>query len=528
MRSYTRAAMKFRFIFAIAIALLPIGNGALADAQKGDNGINDDKKLIAAGQVAQPGRAAAPNISPGSSLKGVPVAPIAPIQLFDLFPPSKEPSLNQTNPRDFSVPPVSTGVIEYDEALAPKSNIPGLSALDAMREALIKGPRAAAVRAQLAIAMANFPQATQAPNPIFFFDRGLVAEQVNRIGPNLTIEEPYKLIFRLIIAKRLVDQSKIDLLTQIWALRAAVRSAYVELVVAQETQKTREQLLDISNRLYQVSSKRFSAGAVPELDLLKARLAAYQASVDVNVGRRHVLRAKQQLNILMGRESDSPLNVPPLPDYTSIQSRDAARDQKSDIMPDYSHDVPALNAFIERALANRLELKSLSMQLKVNRANLNAAYGNILPNTLFAYGKSTAGNPGSGPKLTSVFMTLNQELPFYNFNQGAIWQYWATQRQLTYQVAAQRNQVTGDVTSAYNDLLAARKKLRVYQEKLLFDSNEVARLARRSYEVGQSDITAALAAQQANVQVQNAYLDAVNSYASAFTSLELSVGKPLQ
>ena len=115
-----------------------------------------------------------------------------------------------------------------------------------------------------------------------------------------------------------------------------------------------------------------------------------------------------------------------------------------------------------------------------------------------------------------------------NFNQGSIYQYKATANQLKYQIASQRNQVESDVTSAYQNLLAAREKIRVYQERLLSDSEEVARLARRSYEVGQANITSTLQAQQSNIAVRSAYLAAVNDYASAFTDLEFAVGKPLQ
>ena len=61
----------------------------------------------------------------------------------------------------------------------------------------------------------------------------------------------------------------------------------------------------------------------------------------------------------------------------------------------------------------------------------------------------------------------------------------------------------------------------------LLTSAEVARLARRSYEVGQSDITATLAAQQANFQVRQAYLDAVSSYQGSFTDLEQAIGEPI-
>jgi outer membrane protein, heavy metal efflux system len=425
---------------------------------------------------------------------------------------------------------LNMGTIEYNENLTPTDTTGGLSVVQAMNEALVIGPRAAAVRAQFGIARANYALASQAPNPILFMDRGIVAEQENRLGPNLTQDMPWKLFFRFLSAKRLVAQTKIDLLTQLWALRRDVRTAYVEVVVAQETQKTLEQLFELANRLFEISSKRFRAGDVAELDVMKARLAASQAEVDVRVGRKRVVRAKQQLNILMGRSEESPVTIAPLPDYTSKTPPVQVR--SSDMLPDFARTVPPLQHFIDEALQNRLELKSLAMQLKVNKANLLGAYGNALPNPSLAFGKSTAGNPGpfipTGPKITAVFMTLQAEMPMGNFRQGDIYNFRAIQTQLKYQVLSQRNEILSDVSSAYNNLIAARNRIKVYQDRLLADSNEVARLARRSYEVGQSNITATLVAQQANVQTKNAYLDAVNSYAGALTDLEFAVGKPLQ
>jgi len=504
--------------------LCSIGLNFCAQALASDR---SQQNLIAAGPVI-------PAANPSSSNKPSPASPRSlpgnkpPITNFDLFPPSKEAPIEPAT-TDLSKPDLPVQInIEYDESIAPTSNSQGLSVVKALNEALVNGPRAAAVRAQFGIAMANIPQATQAQNPMLFFDRGLVAEQVNRIGPTLTIEPPWKLLFRLLIAKRLVAQTKVDLLTQIWSLRADVRRAYTELVVAQESQKVLEQLYDLAARLLTVTAKRYKAGAVPQLDVLKARLAASQSAVDVSVGKRRVIRAKQQLNILMGRRSDAQLFIAPLPDYTSEKPRELLRAEKSDILPDYSKQVPQLTDFINKALDNRLELKSLQLQAKLNQGNLQNSYANVISNPNITFGKSTSGNPSGGPKLTAVFFTVNAEIPLSNTNQGAIWQYRATQNQLRYQLASQQNHVSADVTSAYNDLLASRKKLRLYQDRLLMDSNQVARLSRRSYEAGQSDITAALNAQQANVSVQNDYLNAVNDYSTAFTNLEFAIGKPLQ
>jgi cobalt-zinc-cadmium efflux system outer membrane protein len=198
------------------------------------------------------------------------------------------------------------------------------------------------------------------------------------------------------------------------------------------------------------------------------------------------------------------------------------------ILPDFTKSVSPLQAFLKIAFNYRLELKSLTQQIRVNQANYRNALASIIPNPGVAYGSSTETNPPQGPKLRATFVTLNIESPVTNLNQGNIAKYKASGKQLNYQVAAQKNQVIADVSSAYNNLLAAREKIRVFQEHLLADSAEVARLSRRSYEVGQSDINSTLLAQQANVQIRSAYLDAVTSYQGAYTNLETACGKPLE
>jgi outer membrane protein, heavy metal efflux system len=525
------------------------------DATRDGQGMLGDKWLIAAGPIMRPAGSGMPNITPTAPsnsqpppLLQAPGQTLAPAQspqgsqqteLFPLAPrPAEQPTTELPSGQSGAQPgapyvaPLNMGTIEYNENLAPVSNQKGLSLVQALNESLVNGPRAAAIRAQFGIARANYAAASEQPNPILLFDRGMAAEQVNRFGPVLTADPIWKIVFRFLIAKRLVAQTKLDLLTQLWALRTSVRKAFVELIIARETQKTLAELYQLACNLSTVSEKRFKAGDVAELDVYRARLATNQAAIDAGVGLKRISRANQALNVLMGRPTESGIDVAALPEYISGEPNVKLRLERSDILPDYEKPVPPLNEFVDIAMQNRLELKSLAMQLKVNAANLKGAIGNVVPDPSIALGKSTAGNPGIqqpvGPKLTAVFFTVNAEMPMSNFNQGQIWQFKATQNQLKYQVLSQRNQVLADVSSAYNNLIAARKKIRVYQTKLLADSAEVAHLARRSYEVGQSDITATLQAQQANIQVRSSYLDAINAYASAFADLEFAIGKPLQ
>lgn len=477
--------------------------------------------LIAAGIPSRPQPSATMPDRPPEATNASAI-PSGPIQNPDQF------LKNNQIPKPEEQKPAAKATVEYNEALPADASVPTLSVVNALNEALMNNPRAAAIRAQFAIARANYALATQTPNPRVFMDRGLVAEQVMRLGPLLTFEPPWKLVFRLLATKRLVARTKIDLLTTLWQLRADTRQAYMEVVVAQETLKTLEQLYDLSSKLLSVSRMRFQAGDVPELDMLKARLANSQTEVELGVGRVRVVRARQQLNVMMGRPVHSPMNIPGLPDYTGSTRTLEPTPQLADIMPNFRLRVRPLRDYIAIAMENRLELKSLAQQIKLNQINLKGAYGNAVPNASVALGKSTGGNPPIGPKLTAVFFTVNAESIFSNVNQGNIFRYKAIGNQLKYQIGLAKNIIISQVASAYQKLLGHREKLQIYQEHVLADSYEVARLARRSYEVGQSGITATLQAQQNNVQIRSQYLEAVTAYTQAFTELEQACGKPLQ
>jgi len=549
---YTEAFMELgiKFLIVTSLFLLACARAGALELTLSDRSVISScqpisvcsqEKLLAYGPVSPPQQSAPmPHIRPAETgTQSTPTLP--PVQfptqpgqmpLEELQTPGQQPTNQQPANQQpanqqpgNATAPMAAGSVEYSEDTATATGLPHLHITQALNEALINSPRACAIRAQFGIARAGYAAATEAPNPIFFFDRGMVAEQENRIGPILTEEPLWKLYFRLIAQQRLVAQTKLDLMNQLWQLRANVRRAYTEVVVAQETLTTLNELYELSSRLEFVASKRFQAGDVPELDVLKARLATSQANVDRIVGAQRVIRARQQLNVILGRSVTAPMNVPSLPDYTHGQPK---VEEKSEVLPDFKAQMPPLAQFISGAELYRLELKSLQQQLRVNQANLKTAYANVLPNPTIAFGKSTGGNAPTGPKITAVFFTLNVASPTGTFNQGQLFQYKATAKQLHYQMAAQRNQIATDVASAYQNLLASRGKLKIYQEHVLADSYEVARLARRSYEVGQSDITATLAAQQANVQIRSAYLDAVTSYQQSYTDLEQAFGRPLQ
>lgn len=407
----------------------------------------------------------------------------------------------------------------------PSRSGDGISIFQSLDEALAKSPRAAAIRALFPVAKSEFMRATEQASPQFNKDSGIAAEQTFRTGTIITVEPPWKLVFRLIVAKKFVDQQKLDLMADLWRLRAEVRRTYTEVVVAQETLETQANLYDLAHTLRVVTEKRFQAGDVPELDLLKARLAESQYDVERLVAERRVIRAKQQLNVILGRKAEAPITVPRLPAFLG-EAKNAVQ-VKHPLLPDFSRPERPLDSFIALSSKYRYELKSLDQQLLVNKANLQRVYGNMVPNVQYWTGNSNTYNLPSGPRLSAYYFGVNMPTNLTDFGQGDLAKFKALARQLNYQVGSQKNIITGEVSSAYNNLLAARQKLQNYEEHILHDSFEVARLARRSYEVGQSDITSTLQTQQNNVLIRSLYLQAIQLYQDAFTELEMACGIPL-
>ena len=391
----------------------------------------------------------------------------------------------------------------------------------AFNESFLSNPRTGAIRAQLGITKAVYYEATVMPNASLIRDQGYIAEASRRFGSEHTYEPPWKIVFRMLAAKEQFKGGKLEVLNNLWQFRNDVRRAYTEVVTNQESYQTLSDLAELTKQLLEVTQKRVSAGAVAALDELKARLALSQAEIERTRGYMLIQKSKQHLNVMLARPVAQAVDIPRLPLFK-------LKAERSDMLPDFSVPVPPLSSYIEQAMENRLELRIAKQQIKVSEAQLRTAYGNIIPSPTFAAGQSQAGNPPSGPKLSAFFVAVKVEMPTFNLNQGDIVRLKATINQWKLQYQSNRNQVTDEVTNAYNDLIIARERIRQYQEHTLAESEEVARLARRSYEVGQSDIASALLALQANVITRSQYIEAVTDYAQAVTNLEKAVGEPLQ
>ena len=386
-------------------------------------------------------------------------------------------------------------------------------------ESLANSPRAATIRSQLGITRAAYSQAVVLPNPSFFFlrDKAQLARQYGAVVP---IEPPWKMAFRLLLAKSQVMQTDLEIQRNLWQFRTTVRRAYLEAVMSVESSEILAELHGITSELLTVAKKRLKAEDVATLDVNRAELAYLQTEADLMQARRRVQQGKQKLSVLMGRSYTTNIDVHRLPSV-SVQV------PNNELLPDFDKPLPELSDLVSEALKTRLDIKVTKQALLVNRGSRRTALGNILPNPQIDAGFSYSGNPPEGPATRGYFFAINQPIPIFDFQQGELARLRAQRIQLGREVESTTNLATEEVVSAYQSLAAARERVLYYHERIFPVADQVAVKARRAYEVGQTDITAAMSAQQSYIQTKLSYLDTVKSYQQALTDLEQSIGRPL-
>ncbi|MBP9808947.1 TolC family protein [bacterium] len=371
----------------------------------------------------------------------------------------------------------------------------------------------------MGISKAAYAQAYTFPNPSAYYFND-TAQQARQIGASIPIEPPWKFVFRLLLAKSQIKQTDLEIQKSLWLFRNSIRRAYLDAVIARESGETLQDLLTLSSNLFSIASRRCDAGDVATLDVDRTQLAMLQAEADLNQAKRKVEQANQRLSVLLGRSYKSAVDVQKLPQYQ-------LKIEANELLPNFQDAPPDLDNLLADALKNRLDIKIVQQSIAVNEANLRNVAGNTMPNPQLNVGHSYSGNPVGGPATRGFLIGVTQEIPVLNFQQADRARLKAINTQLKREFDSTKNIVTEDVILAYQQMLAARERLAAYQNKILKASNEVARLARRGYEVGQYDITATLAAQQANVQTRLSYLDAVKVYQQSMTDLEQAVGHPI-
>ncbi len=295
-----------------------------------------------------------------------------------------------------------------------------------------------------------------------------------------------------VVASQLADQER----TLLFSLRNAfVQTLQQKSVVALATEN-----LAYYDRLLGLSSERFKAGDIAQVDLDRLELQRVQFDTDLQSARVNLRTAKIQLLTLFN-------------DRTPVEQFDVTGPFE------FTEQTMTLDELHQIALANRPDLKAAMQAVDKAKTEYRLAVANGATDPTF--GMDLARNP---PIVAYIGFNVTIPLRIFDRNQGEKARTQLDIRRNERLWDAIQAQVFGDADSAFASLNSSRGLLRSYKNKYLDQATRVRDTVSFSYQHGGASLLDFLNAQSDYRIVQLNYLNLVGTYMTAASQLNMAVG----
>jgi outer membrane protein, heavy metal efflux system len=396
-------------------------------------------------------------------------------------------------------------LVQPAAAQSPSSpgSVPLPLTLDAAIErALAAHPAIAAARARRQVDLANIEIARERPNPEAHIEVEREAP-THAYGVAIPFEAGGKRGRRIAAATASMAVGEAELAATIFGIRAAVRRAYFERVVADARLTLLRDLRDISQRIRDVAQQRFDAGDVPRLEVVQAQLTMAQADNEVAAAEATASSARIRLNALLAL----PLAAP-----TALSaSLDVATS-------------PAAEAVSARAQFANAELQTLARRIEEQQMKIAVARSLQTPDVTPDFTITRGNEPEFG---TGWRAAVSMAVPIFTSHRAGVRLEEAALAQLTLEREATSARINGEIAAAAAEADAQQRVFTRYRTEIIPQALEAERMAEDAYRLGQTGITAFLLAMQMSKDVQLRSIDAAAGFQTAFADLERAAGAPL-
>lgn len=396
-----------------------------------------------------------------------------------------------------------------------------------------------AAKYNLPISKAAIQIASAIPNPRFSLLYGfgpaftvILAGNPQQFGWQQQIQTAGKRTKNINFARANYRTSEIQIANTLFDVHNRVRRAYAELAAAEAYQDLLDAERKVAIELMRTAQYRFDSGKASQSELLQAQLGVNQFDIQRNQSKARLQRASVALSSLIG---EVPTHVEVIDvDDNGIFKISADR---TDLVPPPERPMPSLQTILPAAYVERPDLQQALQQAFADRKGLTVAKAQRIPDLFVDSGyqfttlkKHQPYNlfPGTVHNQPGVYLNLSCEVPIYYQHQGEVAQAKATWLQDFDQIEQLKTQIAMDIVTSYESVCVARANISKFQKELIPAAAQVAKGARRRYQVGKTDLATAIIATQQYQQVLASYFDSVVNYQSSWADLERATGAPLQ
>jgi len=295
-----------------------------------------------------------------------------------------------------------------------------------------------------------------------------------------------------------VELLKLDIIFQ-------VKQAFYNLLLAREKLKYAKQNLELSQDFQKKAQLKFESGDVAKVEALRARVETSKAANRVRVVTNEVGLTKAYLNYLMARKKHTPLEV-------------SGKLKK-----------PAANLILEelkkRAFAFRPEMKKIGFSLEKQNLQKKSSSMNYLPDFDLGVNRHKVAGEGSWWDVTLSFPI---PLFFWQPAKGEIAEAQANIRAINREAEHLKNTIALEVEEAYMNAYAARNQIKLFEDDIISQAEEVYNMFLFSYQEGEIGGIELIESRRTLIEARTSYADVLFNYQAALAALEKSIGQRLE
>ena len=379
-----------------------------------------------------------------------------------------------------------------------------LTELEAVERFMTNDPRVRALETRVDEIRAEQADRARWSNPVVFYSQETTGDVQDAF---LLARQELPVTGRLGLFREAgriaVETTQADVWFQIAQLRAEVRHAFTDLVLAQEREATLQQGLIELQDVVRILHLREEAGEGSTFDRMRAEreLVDWEAEM----GSARVARAEAQGRL-----------VPYLgPDVVPVSLVASGR-------LDPGARLPPLAMLVEQALSNRLDYRSTALSIAQFDAERRAAERRRLPTPLIS-GGSKRSSVGETTKAGYVF-SVDLAIPLFDRGQSAAAVARAQMTRAEAEAAALRLRIEADVRTAHAALALRDEQANRYRQSVAETAEPLAEIGRIGYQEGELSILELLDAERQALEARLAALDLSALARKAAIELDRIVG----
>ncbi|MFC1489871.1 TolC family protein [Candidatus Latescibacterota bacterium] len=387
-----------------------------------------------------------------------------------------------------------------------------LSRPEAIKIALENNPDIAAAKNEWEESLARVSQEKAFPDPEFEIefeelpsDMSLGDYGERNIGFVQQFEYPMKWFYRLKAAKRYSEATKLAVYEKAKLdIVYSVKEGYDKVLVNAKILEYEEINSELLEEFYDKAKVRYESGAVSNLEILRAEVEYGRSVSRVMRAKSDLLVSKAELNTILARTGDSPLELKDELVYTPIEISESA--------------------LTDTALENRPDFLGASLHLESLKAGKSEMKASLFPDLNVGMFRQTVQEPLTKENYWRVSLAL--EIPLWGFyrQRGVINEASAEIRKEIATQNSLRSNIMLEVKTALHEFNLSCEMMALFNGKILGIAEKSYEAAESSYEEGKATYLELMDARKALTETRIEYTETLYNYRLSLINLERAIG----